>query len=734
MTPGHLRDAEGLTDVFSGVAGFQGGRAALEDPESGATIMLYGGRVTPGYFDALGVTPVRGRAFDAPDGDIDSEPVVVLSQRVWRRFFGEDPALVGSFIDLGGTRSRVIGIVPPGVYPTSASVSGELPFTEGEQDYFELIRFAGDYWTLHGPHLLGGVARLRDGTTPEAAGAALEVLSARAAAEYGVNTDKSVVISPLHEEIVGDVRFGLVTLLAVVVLVFVISAVNVGSLFLLRAEERRSEVALLGAIGAPRGRLLRQRVAEALMVTTLSVALGAWAAGWMVEGMRRLVPYQIPRLVDVSVDPFAVGSALVVSLLLALLLGIVPNVGRRGADGLVGGSRVTTDRRQGRVQSLLIAGQAGLAVVVLVGALLMSRSFAALQANDPGYTHGETWVFELRGRDPDHDADLLERVRATPGVASAAFTMDHPLERHWGDDFQLLEGTGPGRDTVTQGTIRPYGDGYFETVGVELLQGRLPDRLDRGGEPRMALVNDAFRRAYLDEEVAPGRERVWIPSGDRRLGERESVFQIVGVVADVRFLGPSLPSEPAIYVPFEHFAVQGSTLLVRPRAGTEGLLPRLRATLLEVAPGVAIEELGSLDRLRDQALARPRFNMMLLAAMSFVALLLCTLGAYGIVSRTVATRRGEIGVRAALGAAGPAIARSVAGRAVRPLVIGTTVGLAVSLGASRLLASLLYGLSPSDPVSLVGAPLILLLIGGLAAVVPSLRALAVDPAEALRSE
>jgi len=733
MSPGHVRDTEALPEVFSGVAAFQGARGVLEDPASGSTTILYGGAVTPAYLRTLGVTPLVGRDFDAADFDVDAESVVLLSHRVWRQMYGEDPDLVGSHVVMDGTRSRVIGILPPGVYPTSASVSGDLPFTDGEADFLELLRFGGDYWTLHGPHLLGAVARLSDGVSAETASAALEVLSRRAAAEYGVNTDETVVMSPLTEEIVGDLRFGLAMLLVTVVLVFLIASANVGSLFLLRAEERRSEVELLGAIGASRGRLLRQRVAEALLVTVPAAALGALAAGWLVEAMRRLVPYQIPRLAEVAVDPVAVLSALVGAGRLAALLGVLPNRRRGASEDVTVRSRMTTGRRQGRAQALLIGGQAGLAVVVLVGALLLTRSFAALQSSDPGYDADETWVFELSGPFEDR-LTLVDALRELPGVASASLAYDHPLQRRWGDGFQLMDGVGPGRDTVQQATIRPYGEGYFETVGIRLLQGRIPDRLDHAGELRMAVVNDAFRRAYLGDEVVPGGERVRIPSGDRRLGEGGSAFEIVGVVSDVRFLGPAVPSEPAIYVPFEHFAVGGTVLVVRPGAGAADLLQRVRATMAEVAPGVAVQELGTLGRLRGQALARPRFNMMLLAMMSAVALLLCSLGEYGLVSRTVATRRREIGVRVALGASGVAVTSSVMGRAVKPLAIGAGVGLLVAFGAAGLMESLLYGITSSDPLSLAGAPMILLVIGGLGALVPSLRALSVDSAESLRAE
>lgn len=737
MTPGNVRDVAGLTDVFTGVSAFWRSEASLEDPATGNALMLQGAEVTPEYFSTLGVAALLGRTFTEADADPAAESVVVLSERAWRQVFGEVPGIVGRSVTLGRTTSRVIGIVPTAPYPTTATVSGELPFTDGEQDYFRLIRFRG-FWTLRQSHTLGTVARLRDGVTPRSAIAALETLSGRLRAEYAENAEESIVMSPLAEEVIGDVRFGLIVLLAAVVLVFVIAAVNVGSLFLLRAEDRRGQTALLSAIGAPARRIVRQRIIEAMLVSVAAAGAGILAAGWMVSAMRALVPYRIPRLADVTVEPVAIGGAVLLAVLLAILAGALPSRVARGAPDDRPVFRSAPGRREGRVQAVLIAGQAGLAVVVLVGALLLTRSFAALQEIDPGYDSGDAWVLRLHNASSDRLRPLVDEVRSLPGVAAAALTNNTPLEHTWEDGFRLLGRADADADTARVATIRPYGEGYFDVAGIAVVDGRLPDRLEHAGERRLAVVNDAFRRAYLVDGPAgdglAGAPRVWVPNGDIRMGEGQSVFEIVGVVEDVRFVGPRFPSEPAIYLPFEHFAVNGRVLLVRPERQRSDLLPVLREAIRRVAPETALEVSGTLATLRAQALARPRFNMMLLVALSGVALLLCSLGAYGIVARAVVRRRREIGVRAALGAAGVSIVRSVVARALIPLAIGAASGLIVAVGTSRLLTSLLFELSPVDPVSLTGALLILIGVGGAGALLPSLRALAVDPAESLRAE
>lgn len=738
MTPGNVRDAAELTDMFAGVSAFRRSELVLEDPATGDARMLQGAEVTPEYFSTLGVAALRGRTFTEADADPYGESVVVLSERAWRQVFGGDPEILGRSLKLGRETSRVIGIVPTAPYPTSATVSGELPFTDGEQDYFRLIRFAGDFWTRRQFHNLGAVARLRDDVTPQSAMAALEGLSSRLRAEYAENAEESIVMSPLREEVIGDVRFGLILLFAAVVLVFVIATVNVGSLFLLRAEDRRGETALLGAIGAPARRILRQRIFEAMIVSVAAAGSGILAAGWLVSTMRALVPYRIPRLADVTVEPVAAGGAVLLALLLAILVGVLPSWVARGGSDHGPAVRSTPGRREGRVQAGLIAGQAGLAVVVLVGALLLVRSASALQAIDPGYDSADAWVLRLHNANADRLDPIVDVVRSLPGVAGAALTSNTPLERTWEDGFRLVGRSDVGGDTARVATIRPYGEGYFDVAGIALVAGRLPDRLEHAGQRRLAVVNDAFRRAYLVDgltgDALAGAPRVWVPNGDIRMGERQSVFEIIGVVEDVRFVGPRFPSEPAIYLPFEHFAVNGRVLLVKPEDEGSALLPALREAIREAAPETALEMSGTLATLRSQALARPRFNMMLLVALSGVALLLCTVGAYGIVARAVATRRREIGVRAALGAAGASIVRSVVGRALTPLAIGAASGLVVALGTARLLTSLLFEMSPYDPVSLTCAPLILLGVGGAGAFLPSLRALAVDPAESLRAE
>ena len=469
---------------------------------------------------------------------------------------------------------------------------------------------------------------------------------------------------------------------------------------------------------------------EAGLVSAGAVAAAVGAAAWLIGTARDRVPYLVPRLDSVGVEPVAVAVVVMAALGLGLLFGLLPDRLHGGSGSTLGARRATPGRGRARLDSALIGVQSGLAVIVIVWAILLSRSVMELRSVDPGFDALETWVFQLRGAYGSTDA-ILDEVRAVPGVASAAVTYDHPLERSWKDGYGLVDDVYDERGELA--TIRPFGEGYLETVGIEVVEGRAPDALDFAGGVRMALVNESFRRRHEGEGTLRGRH-VRVPSGDRRLGEGGSVFEIVGVVRDVRFLGPSNPAEPAMYLPLPHFAVGGSVLAVRPEVPGSPPLDEIRAAVATAAPHIAIEEAAGLGDLLDQELARPRFHAMLLALMSGVVLLLCSLGAYGLVSRTVVTRRREIGIRTALGAAASATTRAVMGRSLKPLVLGAVVGAGFSLLGSGVLRALLYGVSPTDPVSLLAASTLLVVIGGVASLVPARRVLALDPAESLRAE
>lgn len=732
MTPGNYLDAAELTDVFSHAAAFRSETASLD--RAGTSVFLRGGAVTPDYFEAMGVVPIAGRSFRAEEGELGGPSVVVLSERVWREAFGEDATIVGRTIDLDGSGFEVVGVVPAGVYPTGATVSAQLPFTADNQDFFVPLRFGEAGWSNRRSHLLGAIARLATDVSPETATAALETLSARLRATEPLNASETIILNPFTEEVVGNVRFALLTLLGTVGLVLLIAATNVGALFFLRAYDRLPEVGVRVALGAPRSRLVRQMMVESSLVALAASIAGVFFAGWLVEFMKRLVPYQIPRLSDISVDAGTLMASVVLGVVIAVGFGVAPALGlwRPGRARPSGSRGGTPGMPHRRLQGTVVGLQAGLGVVVLVGAALMVRSFSELRSVDPGFRSLDTWTMSVPA-DLATLSAIVERLREQPGIAAAAVAYDHPLSRSWGDGFRP-EGYEPGPDEQPPGgSLRPFGVGYFETVGIEVVQGRAPDGLDLAGSVAYALINESLRDEYFPDTDPIGR-RMELPTARRMLGDDAAFFEILGVVRDVRFLGPDQEPGPALYVPLTHFPSGAQTLLVRGEQPDLDVVGQVRAVANEVAPGVAIQRAQQLRHILSDQLARPRFNMMLLVTFGLMGLVLCGLGAYGLVSRVVSARIREIGIRMALGAAPRAIARAVLGTALRPMVVGGALGLATSLALVRLIRALLYGISPADPISFAVSPAFVLLVGLLAAGIPTLRAMAIDPASTLREE
>ena len=729
MTPGNVSDVRTLDGIFRSVSAFQGTAGALTVGD--AVVFVRGGSVTPDYFRTLGVEPVLGRTFTEEEGVPGGPPVVVLGAGLWRRQFGSDPQIVGRLVEVDGEPLEVIGVVPSGIYPTTVNVSTEMPFTSADQDMFLPLRFTEALWDLRRPHIVGTVARLRDGVDLGRAAAALEVLTTQVNATNPPNAGEEIILNPLAEEVVGDVRVALLTLLGTVA-----GAPD-------RRRQRGSPVRSPG--GRPSGgardpcgtrrtpRTHCPSVAGGERPDRGSCDAGCDPARpggdrWM----RGLVPYQIPRLDEVGLDGVGLMGTIGFGVALAVLLGLVPVLRSSWTRAAVGSRGATAGTGRRRLQGAVVAFQACLGVVVVVGAALLTRSFGRLVAVDPGFDAMAAWVMPIRGVG-DRMPDVVERVRELPGVRAAAMTYDHPLERNWGDAF-VIEGVPLGDDDARPaGSLRAFGEGYFDAAGLRVLDGRVPDALDLSGDVAHAVVNRALVERYFPDGDALGAV-LYVPSAARNFGEDAARFTVLGIVENVRFLGVDRPSEPAFYLPLAWFPVEARTLMVRPeREGLE-IVGAVAAAVREVAPGAAIQNTRRLTDIRDDLLARPRFNMMLLVSLAAIGLGLTGLGAYGLVGRSVVSRTREIGIRMALGADRSSVATSVLSGALRPMVLGGVVGLGIAALLVRSMRSLLFEVSPADPISFVASAGFLLGIGILAAVVPAMKAVSVDPVRALREE
>ena len=731
MTPGNFTDLAALEDVFLDAAAFRAQTTSLL--LEGEPVFLRGGAVTPSYFETLGVRPVAGRTFRQEEGETGGPSVVILSHHVWQQMFGADPNIVGQSLTFDGFEFEVVGVVPSGVYPTRATIAGQIPFTTANQDFFVPLRYSPGGWSNRRSHLLGMLGRLRPGVSFETAQAATSTLGARLHAEDQLNSNEQFVVTTFTSEVVGDVRFGLLMLLGTVGLVLLIATVNVGALFVLRADDRQPEMAIRVALGAPRGRLFRQLAIESALISAVSCVGSVIFARWALGLMRGLVPYQIPRLAEVGLN----GSSMVVivglGLLIAAVFGLAPAL-RLDGEAWTRASQQrsrTAGLAQRRLQSAVVAIQAALGVVVLVGAALLTRSYMELHAVDTGFDAYETWAMTINAPLSTLQ-EIAREARGLPGVTAVAVAYDHPLDRNWSDAF-FIEGVEVSdTERPPMMSLRPFGEQYFDATGIETVEGRVPDEVDMAGSVPYAVINEALRDAYFAAGDAIGA-RVVLPSA-RRLVGTDGAFEIVGVVRDVRFLGPDQPTSPALYVPLSHFPTGASTLLVRPARADVDVLAGVRRIVRETDPTLAVQRAQGLQSVLDDMLARPRFNMMLLVSFGIMGLVLCALGAYGLVGRVVVMRFREIGIRMALGADRAGLARSVIGSALRPMLLGGLVGLATSLALARLIQSMLFGVSSTDAVSFVVSPALVLAAGAIAALVPTMRVLAIDPSATLRNE
>ena len=706
----------------------------------GEPVRVAGARVTPGLFTLLRITPAIGRAFTAADGEPGAEPVVILSHSLWTDRFGGEAGVLGRIVSVDGVARRVIGIAPRELELPEPTTRIWIPFaidpahlSPGNFSYLCFARLkAGETLTSATADLQRLVTHIGDvipDLTPEV------LREARFAP----------VVQPLKERTVGDLRRPLWIIFGTGTLVLLIACANVANLFLVRADGRARELALRTALGASRNDVAFLILGESLL---LALAGGALGLGLSVIGVRALValtPATIPRLEAIGLDARILLFTLGVSILAGLLFGSAPLLRRRAgvlSAALNEGARPTTaGRERGPARSVLVAVQVALALVLLVGAGLMVQSFRAMRQVDPGFRPDGVLTFEVALSRADYPGgtraaifwrELAARMRALPGVRSAAVTNSLPL----GTD--MLNGQISIENRATPPGVRPTAErkyvspGYFETLGIPVLQGRALDSRDAADGFHGVVVNRAFARH-------------WWPNGDAlgaRIRESSSdpLYEIVGVVGDVRFR--SLEQEPGDAVYFPILAGSAATpdaprhvaVVIRSTGDLDALAVAARAQLHELDAKLPIADMQSLRSLVNRSMARTSFVLVLLGIAAGVALLLGMVGIYGVIAYLVSQRRREIGVRMALGATAHDIRAMVVRQGLLLAALGTAAGLMAALALSRLLGSLLYGVDAADPATYAAVLVALLGVATLASYLPARRASAVDPTEALRGE
>jgi predicted permease len=731
----NFADVRAEDGLFSEAAAFQGWSAtltSLDEPQRVA-----GGQVSRGALDrVLGVTPVLGRGFLDEDDEPGAPATVLLSHGFWDRALGGDPSVVGQSLELDGENHLVIGVLPEGF---------EFPFLSSAE-IFRPLRLSTD------PAVSGGrssiylrvLARLAPGVSPEQAQARATALAEGLARQYPEdNVDLGIVLHPLHDEVTGFARTPLLVLLAGVGLLVSVTSVNITALLVARGLGRGPELALRSALGAGRGRLLRQAFVESTLLALAGGTLGVVLALWGTDLLVALAPPGTPRISQVSVDPRALGFVSCLVLLVGFAVGILPalQAGRRHpAEAMRGGRGSLVDARVGGrwTRSGLVAGQVMLAAVLLAGAGLVTRSVSLLSASDFGFETEGILTAQLtlpaaRYADPEDRAaffrDLVDALGARPGVEAVGAVASLPLSGLNNDSDFVVEGAPepePGREPIAW--VRPIFGDYLQAMGIELLAGRYLAPSDGPDSTPVVLVNQALVDRYMGGEDPVGRRIGFGPPDDPNWRE------IVGLVEDTRHFGLDQPTRPAVY--FAHGQVPFGAMGVALKASGDplDLAPLVRQAVAELDPALAVAVLRPMSDLVRDDLSSRRMVSVLLGMFSAMAVLLATLGIYGVVSFNVTRRTHEMGVRMALGAEPTQIAALMFGSGLRLAGVGVVLGLGAAWGLTRFMQALLYGVRPGDPLTFAFAAGMLLLVASAASFLPARRVMSVDAARVMRAE
>ncbi len=687
--------------------------------------------VTAGFFQILGAGALHGRTFAQEEYKAGNERVVIISYGLWQRRFGADPNLIGRTLRLNGQQYTVLGVMPP-----------EFQFPTGREMWAPRIATERDQ-VIRGSGYLPVIGRLKPGVTLAQAQEEMDGIAARLTAEYPqANAERGVMVVPLPEQLTGRVRPALLVLLGAVGMLLLIACANVASLLLARAAEREREFAVRAALGAARGRLARQLLTESLLLAQLGGLLGILLAGWASSAILSLSPGDLPRVGEVRIDGRVLAFALGVSALTALIFGLAPALRFSRPDlnrSLKEGGRGTTGLARHRLRQALVVSEVALALVLLVGAGLLLRSFARLLQVNPGFSTDRALALEVHifgvARTPELKAAFIEqtldRIAALSGVQAAGAVSALPFHDNAisPNTAFTIEGRPlplPGQEPTAYLTVATAD--YFNTLGIPLRRGRFFSRFDRRDAPPVALVNETMARRYWPGEDPVGRKV------SARLFGQVIACEIAGVVGDVRHTGLDSDPRPELFLPHLQNAYGSMTYVVRTAGDPLALLPAVKKEIWAVNKNLPFTSTATVEQLVSRTLDERRFTLLLLGSFAALALLLAAVGLYGLISFTTRQRTHEIGVRMALGARARDITRLVVREGLQLALPGVAIGVAGAWALTRFLSGLLFGVSATDPVTFAALSTLLLVVALLACYIPARRAAKVDPMFALRCE
>jgi putative ABC transport system permease protein len=746
------------SSVFEGLAGFYNGNFNLSSQGS-APEFLQGAYISPSLFQVLKVSPSSGRLFTGDEEQFGKHRVVLLSHGLWQRRFGSDRNIVGRDIKLGAENFTVIGVMPQG-----------LPFFDNlpEVELWTPISFTSDdSLATRNNHFINLVGRLKPGVTPEQAQSDVSRIAMSLEQQFTDNKGIGALIVPMQEQLVGDSRKGLLVLLGAVGFVLLVACVNVANLLLARASARSKELAIRASLGASRARIMRQVIIECLPLGLMAGVLGTLLAVWGIDLLATLLPATLPRGNAIDVNSRVLIFTFGLALLTILIFGLLPATQAARADVREslneGGRSGMGSRRQGRLRRMLVITEVALALVLLVGSGLMVRSFIKLRQVDVGFSAQNVltmrvplpqakYPFPITPTDLREPAglafydELLTRVRSLPGVQAATAATILPLGagEGWGK-FMSIEGrTETSLERVPLVRFALISPEYFKTFGVTVREGRSFTAEDKGDSQFVAIINETLARRYFPNEnpigktIFMGVPEQLRPPEEQTPENRAYRRTIVGVVADVKGSSLNRPTSAYVYAPHtQHWregwsnslmlAVQSST---SPEALTSAILSQLRA----LDPDQPVAAVRTMDDLLSRTLSEARFSLLLFSLFAVLGLVLAAIGIYGVMATTVTQRTHEIGLRMALGAQKRDVLKLIIGQGMVLVIVGVGAGLVFAVGLTRLMSTLLFEVSPTDPLTLTVITMVLGVVALLACYIPARRATKVDPLVALRYE
>ena len=733
-SPANFLDWQKQAGAFTGMAAMverSFNLTGVGEPER-----LDGRRVSANLFDLLGVRAVLGRTF-VPDDDRPGSHVVLLSYSLWQRRFGSDPSVIGRALALNGESYTVIGIMPRFV---------QLPgFANRNDQLWVPIAFPPEEAAQRGNHFLEVIARMKPGITLKQAQAEMETIAARLAQQYpDYNTRLGAVVVPLHEQVVGDIKPALLILLGAVGFVLLIACANVANLLLARAAVRQKEIALRLALGASRSRLMRQFLTESVLLAVFGAGLGLLLALGGIRILKTFIPATISQVQTINIDARVLIFTGLVAILTGIGFGLAPALQASHLnlnDTLKEGGRDAGGGRKGnRLRDLLVIGEVAVSFVLLIGAGLLINSFFHLRNLEPGFRadHLLTMKVDLSEvKYPDRERraaffdEVIRRVRALPGVQSAAVAGNLPLTYN-GDSMNIsVEGVpDPPPDQRPDVIFRAIGPGYFGTMGISIIRGRDFTDQDKADSKNVVVISEKTAQHFW-----PGQD----PIG-RRLKPGSSTSntpwrEVIGIVKDVRQNDFIAPPKMQMYFTYRQLKdLAPNALVIRTSIEPLSLAASARDAIWSVDKDQTVADIDTMEHIVAEAVARQRFSMLLLGLFATLALLLASVGIYGVMTYSVAQRTHEIGIRIALGARRADVLQMTIKQGLRLVGAGMILGLAAAFILTRVLESLLFGISATDPVTFFGISLVLLAVAILASYIPALRATKVDPIIALRAQ